>query len=330
MLDNLYNRLPPRIRPIAKSLYLSVISSPRISLNKRIGHAVSDDLQNWERDPANPVFEPTVDNKNWDGVTVEDPDLLYEDGTFRMFYAGHNEYQWEKKQIGVASSSTGDDWTRDAANPVLSPDPEGWHNRSVQNPAVVFKDDAYHMIFDGSDEEDGWVGIGYAKAESLSEWQEPSPDPVIGLGEPGSWREEHVADPSLVYHDGTFHLYYAGRRDNTWRIGHATTTDFESIEQDPDNPVVGPEGNLGHYKHTNDPNVIHDGERYHMLFAGNTSSVKQFEYATSENASNWDVHDGPVFSPDESTGWEGTKLTNPGLVYDGSDYHLFYVGVTEK
>lgn len=330
MIEDIYNELPRRIRPVAKSLYLILTSTPRISLNKRIGHAVSDDLKNWERNPENPVFEPSEKNNNWDGVTVEDPDLLYKDGMFQMFYGGHNEYNWETKQIGVASSSTGDDWKRDPANPILSPDPEGWHNRSVQNPAVVAKDDSYHMIFDGSDEEDGWVGIGYANAESFSKWKQPSTEPVIGLGEHESWREEHVADPSLTYYDGTFHLYYAGRQNNTWRIGHATTTNFESIEQDTDNPVIVPEGDLGYYKHTNDPNVIHDGEKFHMLFAGNTGSVKQFEYATSKDGNNWDVHDGPVFTPDKSTGWEGTKLTNPGLVYDGTQYHLFYVGVTEE
>jgi predicted GH43/DUF377 family glycosyl hydrolase len=329
VIKDLYNRLPTSLRPLAKSIYLSISSASRISLNKRIGHAVSDDLVNWERDPENPVFTPADDNSIWDGITVEDPDIIYEEGDFLMFYAGHNEFQWETKQIGMARSETGRDWVRDSANPLLSPDPNGWHSRSVQNPAVVSHDDGYHMTFDGSDSKDGWVGIGYAQADVVDQWEYEPNNPIITLGKRGSWCEEHVADPSLVYHNGTFHIYYAGRRDNKWSIGHATTTDFRSIEQDPENPLISPDGELNKYKHINDPNVIHDGEQFHMIFAGSTSSAKQFGYASSEDGESWNLHNKPVLSPDESTGWEGVKLTNPGLVYDDEAYHLFYVGVTE-
>lgn len=325
-LESIYNRLPHQLRPLAKFIYLSVTSKPRHSERKRIGHAVSDDLKTWRRNPANPVFAPAEDNNDWDGVTVEDPDIVFEDGTFRLFYAGRNEFQWKRKQIGVAQSETGDNWRRHAANPLLSPGPEAWA-KSIQNPAVILHDGTYHLVFDGSDNEHGWVGLGYAQADSLEQWQRPVSNPIIELGAPGSWRDQYVADPSLVYHDGVFHIYYAGYGGDSWKIGHATTTDFSSIEQDPRNPLISPDGVLEEYQNLNDPNIIHDGERFHLVFAAANRSVKQLEYASSTDGTDWDLHGCPVLSPDDSTGWEGKRISNPGLSYDGEQYHLFYVGV---
>lgn len=334
MLESLYNRLPPQLRPLAKSVYLSMSSRPKLQKQKQIGHAVSDDLRTWERDPQNPVFTTPDDSRAWDGVTVEDPDIVYENGEFVMFYAGHSEYDWETKQIGVARSDDGVSWTRNSTNPILSPNPKSWHSRSVQNPAVVSHDGSYQMVFDGSKDSHGWVGLGHATADAVDDWRESSQSPIVSIADAEPWRRDHIGDPTVVHNDGTYHLYYAGAtdvsNDGEWKIGYATTSDFTTIEHHSENPILSNDGRLSIYKHVQDPNVIHDGEQFHMIFAANTGSVKQFEYASSKDGAEWQIHHEPVLVPDESADWEGTRLTSPGLAYDGEKYHLFYTGVSNQ
>ncbi|HIJ72148.1 MAG TPA: hypothetical protein HPP87_12435 [Planctomycetes bacterium] len=53
----------------------------------QIGHATSKDGIYWTKDPANPVLEQGEEGE-WDATGVWDPYVIYEDGTFKMWYGG--------------------------------------------------------------------------------------------------------------------------------------------------------------------------------------------------------------------------------------------------
>jgi hypothetical protein len=56
-------------------------------LTLQIGHATSRDGLHWRKDPANPVLQKGR-RDDWDRDGVWDPFVLYEDGTFKMWYGG--------------------------------------------------------------------------------------------------------------------------------------------------------------------------------------------------------------------------------------------------
>ena len=58
-------------------------------VNSRIGHATSSDGINWNRDPANPVIDIGGAGQP-DSVGCEDPTIVYEGGTYYIFYIGYD------------------------------------------------------------------------------------------------------------------------------------------------------------------------------------------------------------------------------------------------
>lgn len=102
-----------------------------------IGYATSPDGINWTKHPNNPIFVPDIPNR-WDSYSVSDPDVIYYDGIYHMWYKG-----WRRKGgnawIGHATSYDGINWERDPENPVLltSSLPGGWDNYEVYRPRVI-------------------------------------------------------------------------------------------------------------------------------------------------------------------------------------------------
>jgi len=102
-----------------------------------IGYATSPDGISWVKHPNNPIFVPDLPTR-WDGYSVSDPDIIYYDGLYHMWYKG-----WKRKGgnawIGHATSSDGINWERDPENPVLitSALPGGWDNYEVYRPRVI-------------------------------------------------------------------------------------------------------------------------------------------------------------------------------------------------
>ena len=73
----------------------------------QIGHATSRDGLHWIKDPANPVLRRgTINDIN--PVGTWDPFVIYEDGVFKMWYGGRD--QWGK--WGYATSEDGTHFTR--------------------------------------------------------------------------------------------------------------------------------------------------------------------------------------------------------------------------
>lgn len=70
-----------------------------------IGHAVSTDGLNWVKDALNPVLVPGAKGQ-WDGGATWDPFVIYEDGSFKMWYGGERVGRRDF-QCGYAVSKDG-------------------------------------------------------------------------------------------------------------------------------------------------------------------------------------------------------------------------------
>ena len=124
----------------------------------KIGHATSSDGLTWTKDPANPVLA-AGSSGSWDRPRVDFPVVIFDGGSYQMWYSGGNYFTWK---TGHATSSDGSVWTKDPF-PVSSVGPFGsWDSRSVGAMAVIVNSGKYKMWYSGSQTEE-YGSIGYAE-----------------------------------------------------------------------------------------------------------------------------------------------------------------------
>ena len=102
-----------------------------------IGYATSPDGIHWDKHPQNPIFVPDQPGR-WDGYSVDEPDIHYQDGIYQMWYKGWNRpmgVSW----IGRATSVDGIHWERAPENPVLmtANSPQAWDVFQVYRARVI-------------------------------------------------------------------------------------------------------------------------------------------------------------------------------------------------
>lgn len=105
-----------------------------------IGHAVSDDLVNW--DYLGLALERGAPGE-WDALKLATGSIIQRDGRYWMAYTGHPEdhrdlaVQW----VGMAASNDLITWEKQPGNPVTKPDPR-WYEEvpSGQRPLAHWRD----------------------------------------------------------------------------------------------------------------------------------------------------------------------------------------------
>ncbi|NBD34649.1 MAG: hypothetical protein GVY30_01465, partial [Chloroflexi bacterium] len=84
----------------------------------QVGYATSTDGINWTKSVNNPVFLPG-DSGAWDDVDIAAPNVLFDQGEYRMWYAGYggSDFKWQR---GYAVSPDGIIWSKHEENPILT------------------------------------------------------------------------------------------------------------------------------------------------------------------------------------------------------------------
>jgi predicted GH43/DUF377 family glycosyl hydrolase len=121
-----------------------------------IGAATSDDMISWQKEESNPVLSPGQPGE-WDAFYVGFPDVFYRNEKLEMWYSGQ-QIEGHQGSIGMAFSSDGVHWTKNASNPVLDPGPgNSWDNFVVQAPAVVYVDDTVKVWYAAQGTSSPWI-----------------------------------------------------------------------------------------------------------------------------------------------------------------------------
>jgi predicted GH43/DUF377 family glycosyl hydrolase len=268
--------------------------------NLAIGYATSSNETGWGKYGSNPVFQPGASGK-WDDEHVGHPWIIKDGSNYRMWYAGTDDPNCETNiQIGYATSSNGTTWSRpDPNNPVL---PKGsandWDGQGVMYPTVIYDASGvspYMMWYVGYNDSIETTGIGYAGSSDGITWYKyddptttadpyANSDPVISLGQDGSWHDETLHSPCVIKEDSLYRMWFTGE-DSTAveRIGYAYSIDGINWRQYDGNPVIMP-GGSGAFDEIDvaDPMVLKDGTTYKMWYRGyDSSGDDSFGYATS-------------------------------------------------
>lgn len=146
-----------------------------------IGYASSHNGVDWEL-LDEPVLVAGMED-NWDSAVCAEPDVIYFDNHYYMFYSALNQWDIENFQIGFAQSPDGVNWTKSPENPVLTIGEEGaWDRYWASHPAALYDSETgqFQLWYTGRDMEtiedlDGYYwDIGFASTLSLLQLTEKS------------------------------------------------------------------------------------------------------------------------------------------------------------
>ncbi len=158
------------------------------------------------------------DPRTWEGsyIAANGSAMSWTHGVDYWYHAGPRE----RPRIGFAR-----DWKKES-RPVLEPGPYmSWDEYGVADPYVIREGDFYYMYFLGQDR--AWrQRIGVARSRDGIQWEKLKTNPILEIGEPGSFDENGLGEPAVWQAAGLYWMLYTGRgAGEIRRLGMARSTD---------------------------------------------------------------------------------------------------------
>jgi hypothetical protein len=169
--------------------------------------------------PDHPVITPGFQG-DLDRSYVLHPELYWDGDQFRMYYTGVDSLGISR--ILLALSDNVVDWT--PAGIVLEPLSGTFDKDGVSAPDILNVDGKYHLYYTA--ETGGWLQIAHVSSVDGFDFSGPR---TLVLGPSYNHKRFDaisVANPSVVYHNDSFHMVYRGYDGSPWRrLGLAISPD---------------------------------------------------------------------------------------------------------
>ena len=215
-----YNVVMGSVQRVGGTYHLWYYGSAN-NFNFQIGHATSADGIAWIRDATNPVVTAGPPG-SWEERAASGPEVVYEDGLFKMWYSGLDNSA-TPGSIGYATSPDGSAWTKYAGNPVVTKGPSAWDSQNIVNGAVLHDSSGYRLWYSGSGD-----GLTYRSGLAFSQdgitWTKHSAGPVMDVG-PAAWDSFRVHPSTILSSELGLVMFYIGSDGGTQRVGVALSTD---------------------------------------------------------------------------------------------------------
>ena len=236
---------------------------------------------------------------------------------------------------GVVEAQT--EWVDDPTDPVLGPaEPGAWDDGSRYPMAVVKVEGIFHLFYNGQRTGTAQLDstdVGHATSTDGVTWEIDSANPVLVRGAAGEWDDTALWGVAILHDESGFRMWYAGRDsdDMLGRVGTATSSDGSMWTKHAQNPImdVGPTGSFDD-ELVMPGTVIFENELYRMWYMSSRELPDpddydwRIGYAESGDGLTWHRRPEPVFDPGKS--WENWLVYSPSVLFDGSEYHMWYTG----
>jgi predicted GH43/DUF377 family glycosyl hydrolase len=160
------------------------------------------------------------------------------------------------------------------------------------------------------------------------EWDKSYANPVLNLGTDGTWDKGGASNPSVIFKDYEYKMWYTGFDGEHMRIGYATSIDGTNWTKYSPNPVL----DLGTQKswdsiHIANPSVLFDGITYKMWYTGFDGDHIRIGYANSADGIHWEKFpENPVLDIGAWGSNKNSDVWSPSVVFDGVEYKMWYTG----
>ena len=185
-----------------------------------IGVAESEDGLHFHRIVSEPVLSPELP---WEGESVMNPCVLFENGTYRMWYSAGETY--EPNVLAYAESDDGVHFVRSPLNPILTNAPENeYEQERIGGCQVIPHKELGYLVF----------YIGYrdihtaciccaASRDGVTDFRRCRLNPLVSPT-PGAWDNDSCYKPSALYDPARdeWRIWYNGRANSAEYIGLAT------------------------------------------------------------------------------------------------------------
>lgn len=184
-----------------------------------IGYAESDDGLQFRRMSKEPVL---ISERAWEGASVINPCVLYENGLYRMWYAAGETY--EPNVLAYAESDDGIHWRKSRINPIFTNDPNNSYEKARVGGCQVIKteDMGYLMFYIGYENIDK-AQICIARSENgITQWERSPLNPIV-FPEVDAWDKDACYKPSFLWNEQKqeWMLWYNGRSGSNEYVGYA-------------------------------------------------------------------------------------------------------------
>jgi len=164
-------------------------------------------------------------------------------------------------------------------------------------------------------------------------WTKYANNPVLEPGPLGSWDDEGVGFPFVIFENDTFHMWYAGYDGTELDIGYATSLDGISWKKDTvNNPVLthGQPGEWDAYE-IFASTVVKVDTIYHMWYSGAAiDDQDNIGHATSTDRIHWDEDpENPVLLRGEPQSWDMQWVVTPFVIFQNDTFHMWYSGALD-
>jgi len=219
-------------------------------------------------------------------------------------------------------------WDRVPGNVVVGPGVAGAADElAATDPAVVYRDGVYHMWYTATDGQ-ARSSICYARSADGRTWEKYPGNPVMTDGVGSTWDSEAVSQPAVLYRQGLYRMWYTGYDGSVQQIGYATSSDGVTWTRQGAGAALAP-GSSGAWDGSgvSSPAAVHDGDAYHLWYAGYDGESLRLGHATSSDGAAWS-RDGanPVLDAGSTGAWDGAGVMAPTVVWDGRLYRMLYAG----
>lgn len=184
-----------------------------------IGYAESEDGISFKRIQDEPIM---ISEYPWEGFSVMNPCVLYEDGRYRMWYSAGETF--EPNVLGYAESTDGINWNKAKINPIMTASPQNVFERNrIGGCQVIKTDDMGYVIFYIGYRDINTACVCAARSKNgITGWERCAINPLVSPDE-GSWDGEACYKPSAVWESelGCWRIWYNGRSGKDEYIGMA-------------------------------------------------------------------------------------------------------------
>lgn len=275
----------------------------------------------WTRAAGNPILSPAV---TWEGAALEEPSILYESGTWKMWYTGG----WTSSAMGYATCTSDPtvaaNWTKYASNPVLGQGGSSVAGFVSGNNVVKVGSTYYAYYYDAN----GGGNLKVSTSAAGIAWGTPT---TAIASNAVAWMSGWAN--AFVWNEGgsTWKMLVEGKSTGTgtpWRIAYATSTDgltWTVVGTGPLTSLVVSGGNQ-----CGGPWLANGGAtingRYQLFFHAGDGNFTSIYHAYSSDAQNWTVIATPELIQNGSA-YELQQAADPSVVEVSGVSYLFYDGV---